>query len=253
MSKFLVALMLLLSLPLVSTATATTIRFDAEATKASVSRVISIDPLQVEGVQTVADIQASFQIEKGELTIDKIDYYTIADLDGNREVVLSIMPDTYTLSPVSGDVDPPAQLGLIDIETALGETGRLGIRIVQRLQSEAQGYREKLQIDGTYLTVYEREFSPFDAGRYWMLGSSSTSNDILTGDVNDDLITDGLDLGILLANWGQGAAQGSGNINQQGLVDGLDLGSCLRAGQMRRRRWRCPHRPYQSLRQSCCC
>jgi hypothetical protein len=44
------------------------------------------------------------------------------------------------------------------------------------------------------------------------------------GDFNGDRNIDGLDLGVLLSQWGQG---GSADLNGDGAVDGLDLGSLL--------------------------
>ncbi len=47
---------------------------------------------------------------------------------------------------------------------------------------------------------------------------------IIEGDLNDDGIVDGGDLGILLNNWG---TDGVGDLNGDGLVDGADLGTLL--------------------------
>lgn len=47
---------------------------------------------------------------------------------------------------------------------------------------------------------------------------------IVEGDLNDDGIVDGGDLGILLNNWG---TDGLGDLNGDGLVDGADLGDLL--------------------------
>ena len=57
----------------------------------------------------------------------------------------------------------------------------------------------------------------------------------MLGDLNDDGLADGLDLGILLANWSipagapgcGGAASCTADINQDGLVNGIDLGILL--------------------------
>lgn len=50
----------------------------------------------------------------------------------------------------------------------------------------------------------------------------------LSGDLNEDGTVDGLDLGILLDNWGSTTATArEGDINQDGIVDGLDLGILL--------------------------
>ena len=56
-----------------------------------------------------------------------------------------------------------------------------------------------------------------------------------TGDINDDGVVNGLDLGILLANWSippgasgcGGAAPCESDLNGDGVVDGLDLGLLL--------------------------
>ena len=48
-----------------------------------------------------------------------------------------------------------------------------------------------------------------------------------TGDLSMDGFVDGLDLGILLGNWGAAAGQLEGNIDGVGVVDGLDLGILL--------------------------
>jgi hypothetical protein len=44
------------------------------------------------------------------------------------------------------------------------------------------------------------------------------------GDFNGDRNIDGLDLGVLLSQWGTG---GSADLNGDGSVDGIDLGSLL--------------------------
>ena len=47
-----------------------------------------------------------------------------------------------------------------------------------------------------------------------------------TGDLNDDNVVDGADLGILLSQWG---TRGSADFNGDGVVDGADLGALLAA------------------------
>jgi hypothetical protein len=49
------------------------------------------------------------------------------------------------------------------------------------------------------------------------------------GDFNGDTHVDGLDLGILLGNWGQDVPCEDGNLNEEDNVDGLDLGILLGA------------------------
>ncbi len=49
---------------------------------------------------------------------------------------------------------------------------------------------------------------------------------IVFGDLNDDGVVDGGDLGILLLNWG---GSGLGDFNEDGIIDGADLGDLLNA------------------------
>ena len=51
-----------------------------------------------------------------------------------------------------------------------------------------------------------------------------------TGDLNNDLVVNGLDLGILLGNWGPcSGTPCQGDINQDNVVNGQDLGILLGA------------------------
>lgn len=52
----------------------------------------------------------------------------------------------------------------------------------------------------------------------------ATENDCLTGDLNEDCVVDGADLGLLLSAWG---GSGLGDLNCDGEVDGADLGTLL--------------------------
>jgi len=95
-------------------------------------------------------------------------------------------------------------------------------RALEALNTGTAGY------GSDYAAVWSGNANAVDgglAGSFTIMRFTATGDDPgILGDLNNDGIVDGADLGILLSNWGN---PGLGDLNDDGIVDGADLGILL--------------------------
>ncbi len=128
---------------------------------------------------------------------------------------------TFDLSVNDPDVQAYLQQSLAD--------GRLFLLVASLFPAEQQG-------GGTFPSFYTKEnplvvFGFEEAGRLEMtvlIGNAPG----LTGDLNDDGVVDGADLGLLLQSWGP-CDDCAADLNGDGVVDGADLGILLQNWSVR--------------------